>query len=136
MKYEIKPGIFVLIDREDLPLIKRYTWKVTRSGPNHAYAFNWKLGYMHRAILGVTNKKVLVDHINHDTLDNRRRNLRGVSKSQNSRNRNPQIIKYEKRGKLFRVQLRGIERMISVSGIKTRKEAEKIRLFLVNEMRL
>ena len=41
---------------------------------------------MHRDILGLTNPRVVVDHINHDTLDNRRQNLRACSVSENAMN--------------------------------------------------
>lgn len=41
---------------------------------------------MHRAILLVTDPQVQVDHCNHDTLDNRRKNLRSCTHSQNRSN--------------------------------------------------
>lgn len=42
---------------------------------------------LHRELLGLTDPKVLVDHINHDPLDNRRSNLRLATKSLNGCNR-------------------------------------------------
>lgn len=45
-----------------------------------------KKSLMHRVILGVSDPKVFVDHKNHDTLDNRRENLRLANASQNKQN--------------------------------------------------
>src|SRR5690606_35516574 len=42
---------------------------------------------MHRFLLGVTDPKVCVDHINHDGLDNRLSNLRLATTAQNLANR-------------------------------------------------
>ena len=42
---------------------------------------------LHRVILGITDPKIKADHINHDTLDNRKENLRVVNNSQNMWNK-------------------------------------------------
>lgn len=44
---------------------------------------------MHRLLLGVTDPKIKVDHINHSTLDNRRVNLRTCTHQENLRNKSP-----------------------------------------------
>lgn len=41
---------------------------------------------LHRVILGITDPRVKVDHINHDSLDNRRVNLRDCSEAENGAN--------------------------------------------------
>lgn len=74
----------VKIDTEDLDKVKYTKWKLSNSG----YAMNTpKFGngnkHMSREIL---NTQEFVDHINHDTLDNRKSNLRIVTKSQNQMN--------------------------------------------------
>lgn len=46
---------------------------------------------MHRVITGATGRWEIVDHIDHDGLNNQRHNLRIVTNSQNLRNRKPKI---------------------------------------------
>ena len=41
---------------------------------------------MHRAILGLSDPRVKGDHVSHDTLDNRRLNLRRATNAENVRN--------------------------------------------------
>jgi len=47
---------------------------------------------MHRLIMGVTDRRVWTDHINHDGLDNRRANLRVCTNRQNQRNQRAQGV--------------------------------------------
>lgn len=83
-----KNGIVIAqtkIDTEDIPKIRYTKWKLS-----HGYAVNNQkrsgiTTYIHREVLQ-TNQ--FVDHINHDTLDNRKCNLRIVTKSQNQMNSN------------------------------------------------
>jgi hypothetical protein len=87
-------GQFALVDDEDYDYLNQWKW----------YAYKVKYGYyaartsyinskkkmifMHRIILNTSNG-ILVDHINHNGLDNQRLNLRNCTKSQNARNKNP-----------------------------------------------
>lgn len=48
----------------------------------------WKKVFMHQLILGTPPDGLEIDHINRKRLDNRRENLRFVTKAQNQANRN------------------------------------------------
>ena len=73
--------LFTIIDKEDFPLVKDYKWKF--SSGYAATKNNGKTIYMQDLILP-SNKTI--DHINRDTLDNRKCNLRESTKSQNMMN--------------------------------------------------
>ena len=94
---KVKVGkYYFLIDLADLKLLKNLSW-CAHSKPNgrvyaQAYVRLGKGIYrnirMHRLILGLKiGDKSLGDHINHNTLDNRRCNLRICTPSQNVTNR-------------------------------------------------
>jgi hypothetical protein len=85
-----------IVDDEDYEYLNQYKWYVT----NRNYAANPKNGLMHRVIVFVgkmidLKKNEEIDHINGNRLDNRRCNLRVVTRRQNSQNRHvPQKSKY------------------------------------------
>ena len=71
-------NIFVLVDNEDFENMARYSWYLHAGG----YARNRSIGYMHRLLLH-TPKGFETDHVNGNGLDNRKENLRVVTRSQN-----------------------------------------------------
>src|ERR1035437_1775635 len=89
-------GYIAIIDDQDFELINQYKWfALVRKGKLSAYAQansrkpNGKKTVlkMHRLIMGLTDPKILVDHIDQDGLNNRRANLRTATSSENNRNR-------------------------------------------------
>lgn len=87
MKLKVTNG-FVLIDKEDYEKVSKYTWHISSSYKyaRTTIAFKdrkFKTIVMHRLIMGLPAKEKHVDHINHDTLDNRKRNLRLCSNGEN-----------------------------------------------------
>lgn len=85
-------GLFAKIDDEDFERVSQYNWCAAKlQNYNKYYATNKRKDnhtkYMSRFILGVLDKNILVDHINRDTLDNRKANLRTCTYSQNNSNR-------------------------------------------------
>jgi hypothetical protein len=92
-KIELTRGYFAIVDDEDFEKINQYDWHVISSGEHTHYAVRqslYKRGhkrrkiYMHREIVG--NTEGVVDHINHNGLDNRKCNLRPCTQSQNMQN--------------------------------------------------
>jgi len=88
----------VIISKCDLERISEHRWFPIRSRPNLIYFGFWtprpnrKTIYLHKFLMGNPIDKV-VDHINCNTLDNRRENLRICAQSENMRN----VKKSEKR---------------------------------------
>lgn len=95
----LKHGV-ALIDDEDYERLKDWRWYSSSRGRTVYAAGRNEFGgrgrqqkerFMHRVILGLTDRKVLVDHINHDGLDNRKENLRLCTTEENSHNRRKRI---------------------------------------------
>ena len=85
-------GQIALIDDEDFARISKHKWCASRTRYNTFQAVRGKLGktiLMHRQIMKAPIGLV-VDHINHNQLDNRRVNLRLATISQNCMNQRPQ----------------------------------------------
>lgn len=75
---------YVLYDECDHELISKYTWHISSNG--YVRAGMNPCIYMHRLLLGITEKGVFADHKNRIRTDNRRSNLRPCTKGENSKN--------------------------------------------------
>lgn len=74
---------YAQVDDADLPLIEGFRWHLGTNG----YAYNRDKRLMHRILLGLEpGNRLTVDHINGDTLDNRRVNLRACEHADNRQN--------------------------------------------------
>ena len=96
MSVEIKltQGKKAFIDEEDLEIVKKYKWRAHKTKTKYKenyYAItdvkqpngkNTTL-YMHRLIMDVS-KGFVVDHINRNGLDNRKKNLKIVTQKENA----------------------------------------------------
>jgi len=88
-------GEYALVDALDYDSLMDYKWYAKWSKPMNSYyastvvktpSGKWKHLSMHRLILGITAAELEGDHINGDTLNNTRRNLRPASGPQNQAN--------------------------------------------------
>lgn len=81
----LKHGIVCLIDEQDYDMLSQHKWYL-KLGKYAMTTINRKNYTMHRMILGLTDRKILVDHINGNGLDNRKANLRTCNSQENIRN--------------------------------------------------
>ena len=78
-------GYVSIVDDDDYNELSRHSWSGAVDGRQKelVYARSWTGGAMHRRIMKAS-KGLVVDHINHDTLDNRKANLRICTNTQNT----------------------------------------------------
>jgi len=126
---------YLMIDKEDIDLIKDYKWFVRKQGYK-GYGTSDTKGkrvYLHNVIMNPPEDKV-VDHINRDKTDNRKENLRIVTQSEN--NKNVGICKKNKSGvigvgkshKRWYAELMCDRKRVLRVCFKTKEEAIKARL--------
>jgi hypothetical protein len=85
IKNKKRGNLICLVDECDFDLVHKTPWTYLNG---YAYSCRNKI-LMHRLILGITDRWTLVDHINHNRLDNRRSNIRICGTSENQKNRLP-----------------------------------------------
>ena len=88
--------MFAIVDDEDFDELNKRRWHSRGDKKNGYYAgssFNLNLGnhkqitlLMHRILMNVPEDMV-IDHINHNGLDNRKKNLRVCTQQENARNK-------------------------------------------------
>lgn len=96
-------GAVVIVDAEDYDKLSKIKWRLVNQG-NTQYAVSGKRVnrkvkriFMHRVIMN-TPKGFCTDHVNHNGLDNRKKNLRICTNSQNQMNKiknNQCALKYK-----------------------------------------
>jgi hypothetical protein len=86
---------YAIVDPEDYERLSKYEWEARRARNSPFYAARqamhpatkkFTLIFMHRQIIEVADG-LLVDHINHNSVDNRKANLRPATQTQSNRNR-------------------------------------------------
>ncbi|NBW20194.1 MAG: hypothetical protein EBR82_70720 [Caulobacteraceae bacterium] len=130
-KIALTQGQFAIVDDEDFEELNQVKWCASRDG-NTFYALRKgprnkgqrKSIKMHRYILGLTDPKIFVDHINGNGLDNRRQNLRLCNNQQNQKNQR------NRKNQKNRVDFKGVyfDEDIQKYSVSITIEAEKINL--------
>lgn len=95
-------GKFAQVDDDDYEELSKHKWHVM-TGKYTCYAVRkvylgggrknpkYTTVWMHRQILNVEDKLALVDHKDHDGLNNQKNNIRKCTRSQNQRNKRSEI---------------------------------------------
>ena len=129
----------ILLDDEDYERLQKdfdnMKWCVSKCR-NSLYAqkrFNKKIVHLHRYIMNFPNG--IVDHINHNTLDNRKENLRVVSNADNLRNGNIRVnnktgvngVYFRKDRNKYVARIKVNYKDINLGHFDTLEEAKKVR---------
>lgn len=88
MRIELTQGKFAIVDQNDFDELNQYKWHFAGGYARRNVRLSngsRKIIFMHR-VIAQTPYNLFTDHINGDTLDNRKCNLRNVTKSQNNKN--------------------------------------------------
>ncbi len=134
-------GYITVIDDKDYDLISSYTWhsKLSHSG-NVCAATNIRRDgkqrtvRMHRFIMNA-EKGTIIDHLNNNSLDNRRENLKIVSNRDNAiNNKKPYNDTYfDKRCNKWQVAIRVDKKLVWLGYHSTKEEAQAVAMnFRIN----
>lgn len=103
-KIKLTKGQFAIVDDADYPYLAQFKWQAFKA--KHTYYATRAFRpapqakqltiFMHRELLGLTDRNEWGDHKNHNGLDNRRQNIRKCNRSQNTANKSPQPDKTSK----------------------------------------
>ncbi len=124
----------VKIDLEDVNKVKDRKWYLDTHGYIES-GTGGKRVRLHRFIMGVTDKNIHIDHINHDVKDNRKQNLRLCTNQENSRNKSIARsntgyigVSYVKRDNVYQASIKVNYKKINLGQSKNMLDALKARL--------
>ena len=135
-------GYDVLIDEEDYDKVMSITWTASIIDRDHPHIYfrcftrkNGKFGikyFLHRMLINAP-KDMHVDHINRNTLDNRKSNLRLCTFTENMRNRPKYAtnttgyrgVTYHKRDKMYQAQIKVNGKRLFLGYFTTAEEAHE-----------
>lgn len=89
---ELNNGLKCLVDDDDFGYLNRFNWTAVKHRQtfyairNEYGAKDQKGHRIHRVIMGITNSKILIDHIDGNGLNNQKSNIRICTPPQNRHN--------------------------------------------------
>lgn len=131
-RISLTQGQEAIVDEDIYPQLLKFKWCADKKCKTY-YASTNKNGkqiYMHRLILG-NPKGMIVDHINHNGLDNRMSNIRICSHSQNKMNienygnntSGHRGVCWDKSRNKWRVGIKFMNKLLNLGRFNTKKEA-------------
>ena len=137
----LSQGQSTIVDDEDFGRISAHKWYARWDQSTQSFYAARKLPrekrkqttqHMHREIMGLeSGDHQQIDHLNHDTLDNRKENLRIVTNRKNSENRCDQSeygVGVRKDGKRFQARARVDGHQVHLGMFCTLEEAQEARV--------
>lgn len=115
-----------LVDIEDYDKVKNFCWYKNNKGYLASHYSGGKPVLLHRLIMDASVNE-LVDHISHDTADNRKSNLRLCSRSQNGMNRMAKGYTWDKRDNKWRARITVGGRNFDLGYFPTEADAKSAR---------
>ncbi len=136
-RYEVSDGVAYvydcnnecfMVDAGEITKIAHIRWRCRKGRHSYVVGNIGKKGkvYLHRFIMGVVDFGQKVDHVNHNTRDNRKINLRICTNRENSINRVNQDnegVSYRADKKSWRAYINVNYKQINLGNYKTEKEA-------------
>lgn len=136
-KISLTQGKYAIVDAEDYDYIKKWKWYYSKNRGGYAVREEMRQGKkklisMHR-VINKTPTGMVTDHINGNTLDNRKKNLRNATIRQNTQNqriRENKSSKYKgvywyKAGRKWRAQMQSNKKRIYLGQYDSEIEAAK-----------
>lgn len=134
----LSKGLFAIVSEEDYAYLSQFKWYASQTKNRHYAARGIdrkgirKVIHMHRVIMRAEGQEV--DHINGDTLDNRRENLRLVEHHQNLKNQRAQRrgasiyrgVYMDQETRMWVVQIKDRGRVRTVHGIEDEQIAAAV----------
>lgn len=114
------------VSPQDFDLVSQYTWHLkVKNGLNYVYCPALKQ-YLHVFLLG-TREGLVIDHRDHDPLNNERDNLRFVTRSQNAMNKPALGVHFATREQKWIADIKVNGKKVYLGRADTMEEALEIR---------